>query len=136
LVKLANGLQNIRFYPLQPVEKLNQLLNIADIHVLPQRADVADLVMPSKLTGMLASGKAVIATAWPGTAVSEIVEAVGLAVLPERSDLLSEAILELANDPQKRMELGHKGRAYIQNHWTAHSILEDLNQALSDLALD
>ena len=39
---------------LQPVERLNELLNLADIHVLPQRGDVADLVMPSKLTGMFA----------------------------------------------------------------------------------
>ena len=32
---------------------------MADIHLLPQRA--ADLVMPSKLTGMLASGRPVVA---------------------------------------------------------------------------
>jgi colanic acid biosynthesis glycosyl transferase WcaI len=136
LVELATGLDNIRFYPLQPVEKLNKLLNLADIHVLPQRANVADLVMPSKLTGMLASGKAVIATAQPGTGVAEIVGAVGLVVPPEQPDLLSEAIIELINDPQKRMLLGHKGREYIQYHWAAHSILEDFNQALSELVLD
>ncbi len=29
-----------------PVERLNELLNLADIHVLSQRGDVADLVMP------------------------------------------------------------------------------------------
>jgi colanic acid biosynthesis glycosyl transferase WcaI len=136
LVELAIGLDNIRFYPLQPVEKLNQLLNLADIHVLPQRADVADLVMPSKLTGMLASGKAVIATAWPGTGVADIVSEVGLVVPPEQPDLLSETILELVNDPQKRMLLGYKGREYIQNNWAAQSILEDFNQALSELMLN
>jgi colanic acid biosynthesis glycosyl transferase WcaI len=136
LVELAIGLDNIRFYPLQPVEKLNQLLNLADIHVLPQRADVADLVMPSKLTGMLASGKAVIATAWPGTGVADIVSEVGLVVPPEQPDLLSETILELVNDPQKRILLGYKGREYIQNNWAAQSILEDFNQALSELMLN
>ncbi len=54
---------------LQPSEKLNQLVNLADIHVFPQRAGVAELVMPSKLTTMLASGKAVIATADENTEI-------------------------------------------------------------------
>jgi hypothetical protein len=36
-------------------QRLNDLLNLADIHLLPQNARAADLVMPSKLTGMLAS---------------------------------------------------------------------------------
>ena len=67
LEKSADGLQNIQFLGLQPLEKLNQLLNTADIHILPQRADAADLVMPSKLLGMMASGRAVIATANPDT---------------------------------------------------------------------
>jgi hypothetical protein len=38
-------------------QRLNELLNLADIHLLPQNARAADLVMPSKLTGMLASGR-------------------------------------------------------------------------------
>ena len=58
---------NVSFLYLQPVEKLNELLNLADIHVLPQRLGAADLVMPSKLTGMLASGRPVAVTASPGT---------------------------------------------------------------------
>jgi len=49
-----------------PAERLGELLTCADIHLLPQRADAADLVMPSKLTGMLASGRPVVATAHAG----------------------------------------------------------------------
>ena len=60
---MTSELPNVKLLPLQPAEKLNDLLNLADIHLLPQRADVADLVMPSKLTGMLASGRPVVATA-------------------------------------------------------------------------
>ncbi len=105
LEQMAIGLPNVSFRPLQPAEKLNDLLNLADIHVLPQRADVADLVMPSKLTGMLASGKAVIATALPGTEVAEVVGSVGRVVPPAQPDELAAAILTLANDPQQRVEI-------------------------------
>ena len=63
LVEIAQGMPNVRFLNLQPYERLNALLNLADIHLLPQVANAADLVMPSKLKGMFASGRAVIATA-------------------------------------------------------------------------
>ena len=50
LVARCQGLPNVRFIALQPAELLPDLLATADIHLLPQRADAADLVMPSKLT--------------------------------------------------------------------------------------
>ena len=52
------GLSNARFLLLQPMARLNEFLNTADIDLLPQRREAADLVLPSKLTGMLASGAA------------------------------------------------------------------------------
>ena len=39
-MRLSAGLPNIRFLALQPAERLNELLNVADIHLLPQRAEV------------------------------------------------------------------------------------------------
>jgi colanic acid biosynthesis glycosyl transferase WcaI len=80
LENLAQHCPNVTLLPLQPLDRLNQLLNAADIHLLPQRAGAADLVMPSRLTGMLASGRPVIAIAEPGTQVSEVVEGRGLVV--------------------------------------------------------
>jgi hypothetical protein len=63
---------------LQPMERFNELLGLTDIHLLPQRADAAELVMPSKLTGMLASGRAVAATAHPDTELGKAVTACGI----------------------------------------------------------
>jgi len=57
LAELTSQMANVQWIPLQPLDRLNHLLNLADIHLLPQKADAADLVMPSKLTGMLASGR-------------------------------------------------------------------------------
>ncbi|MFI5018739.1 MAG: WcaI family glycosyltransferase, partial [Dongiales bacterium] len=76
------GLAQVRWLALQPVAKLNDLLNAADLHLLPQRADAADLVMPSKLAFMLASGKPVVAGAAPGTALARAIEGAGIAVPP------------------------------------------------------
>ena len=126
LEKAARDLPNIKFLPLQPVEILNQLLNLADIHVLPQRADAADLVMPSKLSGMLASGKAVIATANPGTELADVVEQFGVVVPPEDSGKLAEAILYLANNCEERNRLGQNGLRWVKTNWSKELVLHNL----------
>ncbi|MFQ5645102.1 MAG: WcaI family glycosyltransferase, partial [Thiogranum sp.] len=44
LEKSSQHLDNIRFVPLQPLDRLNELLNIADVHLLPQKPGAEDLV--------------------------------------------------------------------------------------------
>ena len=111
------GLPNVRFLDLQPLDRLNDWLGLADVHLLPQRADAADLVMPSKLTGMLASGRAVLATALPGTELCRVVvqdAACGLVVPPENPAALADALRALAADPVRRAEWGANGRRYAE----------------------
>jgi colanic acid biosynthesis glycosyl transferase WcaI len=123
LERLSAGLPNIRFLALQPVERLNELLNLADIHLLPQRAEVADLVMPSKLTNMLASGRPVVSTAAPGTQVDELVRQCGIVVPPGDVDSFARAIELLAENSSQRKELGRRGREYAESNWGRDEIL-------------
>ena len=113
---MAAGLQNITWQPLQPLERLNELLNMADIHLLPQRADAADLVMPSKLTGILASGRPVIATATEGQELWSVVEGRGVNVAPGDVDAFVSAIKLLIDDPGLRKQLGTAARNYAESH--------------------
>jgi len=87
--------------------------------------DAADLVMPSKLSGMLASGKAVIATANPGTEVAEIVGQLGVVVPPGDALALAEAILRLANDPDRMRSLGQKGLSWVAANWSMDKVLKN-----------
>lgn len=128
LEQLSAGLPNLRWLPLQPLERLNDLLNLADIHVLPQRADAADLVMPSKLTGMLASGRPVVATAPPETQVGQVVPGRGVLVPPGDADALARAVVELANDPGRRRELGRSARLYAEQNLDREGIMTGFEQ--------
>lgn len=119
----SKGLPNVQFLSVQPVETLNQLLNVADIHVLLQKADAADLVMPSKLSGMLASGRVVIATAHADTELGQVMKEAGVLVPPGDIAALEEQIQRLANSPIQRDELGKKGREYVVSNWDTHRIL-------------
>lgn len=120
------GLCNVHFLGLQPSERLNDWLGLADVHLLPQRADAADLVMPSKLTGMMASGKAVLATAHEHTELGRVVTELagcGMVVPPEDPDALANALRTLGNNPQLRSELGAKGRIYAERELSRSVIL-------------
>ena len=119
----AEGLSNVRFLPLQPAGRVSDLLGMADIHLLPQSPDAADLVLPSKLSGMLASGRPVIATCNSGTEISEIVSKCGLVVPPEDGMALSRAILKLADDSQTRFEFGKRGREIAEERFERNAVL-------------
>ena len=124
------NLDRVHFLDLQPAERLNELLGMADIHVLPQRADAADLVMPSKLGGMLASGKAVIVTAHEGTELSNVVAGRGLVVAPGDPDALSDAIARLAASRPQREAMGAAGRSFAETELDRNAILLRLEKEL------
>lgn len=133
LIKATQNLPNVKHLSLQPLEKLNSLLNTADIHILPQKAKVNDLVMPSKLPGMLASGRAVIAIAFPDTEIGRVISRVGLLVSPQAVSGLVDAILSLAASSQLRRCLGEKGRKFVCENWSAEIILQRFMEQLSKL---
>lgn len=130
LVELASGLSNMRFIPLQPFDRLNELLNIADIHLLPQRADAADLVMPSKLSGMLASGRPVLATAHANTQVARVLADCAVVVEPEDESAFIDAILRLRGDQEERRRLAEMGRAYALENLDNKKIFTRFEDAL------
>lgn len=74
LAQQAQQLQlaNLRFMPLQPWELVPQILRLADVHLVVQKRGVADAVLPSKLTNILAAGGHALVTAEQQTELGEI----------------------------------------------------------------
>jgi len=130
LVEKLKALSNVSILPFQPSARLNELLNLADIHLLPQRADAADLVMPSKLTGMLASGRPVVATAHNGTQLAKAVKGLGIVVAPGDPDSFVSAVLELIVNKDLRLKLGREARRYALTHLNSPVILDRFEQAM------
>ncbi|MDP9123686.1 MAG: WcaI family glycosyltransferase [Pseudomonadota bacterium] len=126
----SRDLPNVRFLDLQPLEALNELLNMADIHLLPQLRGAADLVMPSKLAGMLASGRPVIAAAAPDTEIAAVVEGCGVVTEPECALGIANAIFELANDEARRLQLGIAAREHAQRNLGTSAVFERLSMSL------
>ncbi|MGI4979760.1 MAG: WcaI family glycosyltransferase [Janthinobacterium lividum] len=126
----ATGATNVTLLPLQPLDRLNDLLNAADVHLLPQRANTADLVMPSRLTGMLASGRPVLACAEPDTQVAAVLSgdadahaACGRVVAVGNLAALVSGAQELLRDDELRKRLGTAAREYAVQHLGREQVL-------------
>ena len=134
LVEQSAGLDNIRFYDLQPRERLSDLLGMASLHLLPQIAGAADLVLPSKLTNMLASGRPVVATAVPGTGIAAEIEGCGLITPPGDVVTFSAAIERFLDDSLLRQTAGKTARERGVERWSRTSILARFEAQLLTMA--
>jgi colanic acid biosynthesis glycosyl transferase WcaI len=130
------GLDNVRFFPLQPGERLPEVLAAGDVHLVVQRRGAADLVMPSKLTNILAAGRPAVATADPGTELYRVLteRGCGVATIPEDAGDLVTAIEELADDPDKREQLGRNARGYAEENLDQEKLLRRFEAELKSLA--
>ena len=114
---------NVTMLPLQPISDLNELLNAADVHLLPQKRDAADLVMPSKLNGILASGRPVIAIADPETQVAHVVASCGVVVPAGDPMALCAAAARLVESDELRANLGFAAREYAVKYLSKELVL-------------
>jgi colanic acid biosynthesis glycosyl transferase WcaI len=89
--------------------------------------------MPSKLTGILSSGRPVVATAEQGTQVACVVEGKGIVVEPADSEAFSAAIKTLANDQNLRDNLGFEARTYAENSLEYNAIMRNFENELKNL---
>ena len=124
-------LGNVHFMPLQPVECLSELLGLADIHLLTQDPAAEDLVLPSKLGGMLASGRPVVATVRLASELGCIVADCGLVVEPGSADALAAGLQELVGDAARRRALGLRGRRFAEEHLGREGVLLAAQRAFS-----
>jgi colanic acid biosynthesis glycosyl transferase WcaI len=131
----AAQLANISFLPLQPLEKLGEMLAAADVHLVIQKADAADLMMPSKLTNIMAIGRPAIATAESGTALWDVLEGndAGVIVPPENAQALQRALIRMAEDPDARSRMGANARRYAEENLDKDAILQRFEAQLNDM---
>lgn len=130
------GLLNVRFHSVVPVERLPELLATADLCVIPQRAGLSDLVLPSKLGNILASARPVVAAAEPGSDLARVIEEArcGRVVPPGDAAAFAAAIEAMRLAPDL-VAMGEHGRRYMQAQLTEKSVLGAFEAAARAMAL-
>jgi colanic acid biosynthesis glycosyl transferase WcaI len=132
----ARRLNNVQFQPLQPMERLGDLLATADVSVIPQKPGVSDIVLPSKLANILASGRPVIVAAGVETELAHIIRDADCGRVVPQDDpiMMAEAILELRDDSGLRLCFGANGRRYMEIHLGRAAVLAQFRSELLALA--
>lgn len=129
-------LPRLRFLDLQPLEMLPKMLAAADIHLVVQKREAADLVMPSKLTNILAAGRCSVATAEPGTALHQVLteHKAGIVCEPENQPAFQQALVLAVEDKALREQAGLNARTYAERYLDRETILRDFEKQLISLA--
>lgn len=135
LAEATAGMAQVRLLPLQPVERLNDWLNLADVHLLPQKAGAADVVLPSKLLGILASGRPVVASSPAGSELGELAEQAGLRVDPEDPIEYTAAVRRLVKDGPLREQLGARARQLAVERFGQDAVLQQMEAELEALVV-
>ncbi len=121
----SEGIDNLIFHPPITKEDVPLYYKIADICLVPLK-DVALFAtfIPSKMFEIMAMGKPIIASV-SGEA-ARILEDSGGAIVTKPEDIqgIQMAILDLYNDPQRRITLGLNGREYVEANYSRKSLAE------------
>jgi len=106
------GLPNVRFFPYQPKSGLRESFASADLFVVSLKRGLAGCIVPSKLYGILASGRPYVAAVDEASEVAAITRRYdcGLVSGPGDAAVLAEKILALYRDRALAHRLGANGR--------------------------
>ena len=124
-------LDNVSFMPLQPKEEFNTFLNMADMHLIIQKEKASDLVMPSKLTTILAVGGLALITANAKSTLHKVVckYRMGLLVSAENQEALNTGILEAYLNTNNH-NIKQAARTYAEQHLAIDNIMHSFNNRL------
>jgi colanic acid biosynthesis glycosyl transferase WcaI len=126
----GKGLNNVKFFPLQPYAKVPELLAMADLLLVIQKRAASDLVMPSKLTAILSAGGAAIVTVDSGTSLYDVIESakIGIVAEPEDADALGGAIKR--NIDRDLSGMRERARRYAVRALNREAVLAGLEELL------
>jgi colanic acid biosynthesis glycosyl transferase WcaI len=113
--------------PLQPESDLPAMLTAIDVHVVTQKDEVSDLVLPSKMFNIMSCGGAQVITAPDESGIANVMtkSGAGIRVRREDKDELEKAIQRLCDFPQLRQEIGTNGRNYVLTAMLKRAILDE-----------
>lgn len=136
LAELAVGVPNVEMIGSLPDDEFRDALASADALLVNERAGVAGMAVPSKLTSYFSTGLPVIAATDPGSVTeSEVLLAGAGPVVPAGDpQALLDAALALDADPERARSMGADGRRFREERLTAKASFDTFTQLLETLA--
>lgn len=136
LAEHGAGETALRLLPYQPYERLPEVLASADVLVAILEPEAGAFSVPSKVLSYLCAGRPLLVAVPEDNLAARIVERSGAGVVVPPTDLSSflEAAAALLSDPERRGELGRRGRAYAEATFDLEEISARFEQLLRKTA--
>ena len=125
----------VSLLPTQPREDLSALLAAADVGLAPLKHGMSGTSVPSKIFGIMAAGRPVIAGADAGSDTVTLLESAdaGYIIEPEDPDALARAIRALYDDRAEAQRMGENARRHVVAHHSHDVIVDQYEQMLLDV---
>jgi glycosyltransferase involved in cell wall biosynthesis len=118
LKRLAEVLEadRVRFLPWQPYERRGEPISAAHLHVVGLARGLAGYIVPSRMWGVLAAGRPVIAAAEDESETAAVVRETGCGIVVPPGDplRLAEAIRACYDGVYDLEEMGRRARAFAE----------------------
>jgi glycosyltransferase involved in cell wall biosynthesis len=136
-VKLVDeiGSTQVRFVDYQDREHLPLSLASADLHFVGLARGLSGYVVPSRLYGILAAGRPVLAAADEDSETSQLVRRVGCGIVvpPGRPELVAEEIRKAANGEYDLQKMGRLARDYVETQASREHAVAQYRRLLDDV---
>jgi glycosyltransferase involved in cell wall biosynthesis len=127
--------RNFRFHPYQDDAALKYSLSLPDVHWISLRPALEGLIVPSKVYGIAAAGRAIIAITAKTGEIGRLVEQYkcGMVVEPGNVDGLTQALVQLANDVRGTAAMGARARTMLEARFTRRHAFERWRDVLDHI---
>lgn len=129
------NLTNVRFFPLQPYDKVSYVYSLGDVGIVSCKRGIGKGAMPSKTWSIMSAGTAVIANYDTDTDLEHIIKDNGLGAFSEADDAtaLSISICEMYLNRELCEESGRRARLYVEKYLTKEVGVEKIISVIESL---
>jgi colanic acid biosynthesis glycosyl transferase WcaI len=126
---------NYLFMPYQADDVLKYSLSVPDVHWISLRAKLEGLIVPSKIYGIAAAGRPIIAITAKNGEIAQLVSTYncGIVVEPGDSDALANAIVHLSNNAEETASMGRRARVMLEARFTRRHAFERWQRIFNEI---
>jgi glycosyltransferase involved in cell wall biosynthesis len=129
------GLKNVLWLPMQPWSVYPEVLSASNVSLINLHPELRTPVVPSKLLSIMAAGRPVVASLPAESDARRIITEAGcgICVDPGDGEALAVAIQKLRDDHTLVIEMGQRGRTYVETHFSREVCIGKLESIMKSL---
>ncbi|MGD0497268.1 MAG: glycosyltransferase family 4 protein [Bryobacteraceae bacterium] len=129
------GLDNVKFFPFQPIERYGETLAAADVTLVTLNSAATFASVPSKIYKQMAAARPIVAITNPGNELDRLIQDAqcGVTAPPGDSQCLAAALRRALEERDAFAEMGRRGRAYLERNCSRRICVAQVEAVLAEV---